>query len=280
MTPALYSTEALLLSTFFLFGTLIPMQFGVVVTAANDLVGNAAPPSVVLFAYTVPSIIIRMFVPYITFPDVRRLFLKRSSGSRKLAGEQQTAEVDYVVRLSVCAASSFFGLQLLAWADNVGIRVLGIAFASLSSNLGDMSFLQLATRYPSMIASTFGGYAAGSGAAGLIGSAVYTVLTGLGVHPSWVLALVGTFPSVVLAVYIFVLPSAEAAASEARARGKIGEGESFDVDAGQQKTESVISTLKLSDKLRLIKPMIWGYMMPLAVLMFLENITTQVGSPP
>lgn len=103
-----------------------------------SLVGNAAPPSVVLFAYTVPSIIIRMFVPYITFPDLRKIFSRTPEYSKIGNPETQSKEVDYVIRLSICAASSLFGLQLLAWANSVPVRVLGIAFASLSSNLGDM----------------------------------------------------------------------------------------------------------------------------------------------
>jgi hypothetical protein len=30
----------------------------------------------------------------------------------------------------------------------------------------------------------------------------------------------------------------------------------------------------------LVKPMVWGYMVPLAIMMFLENVTTQVCVPP
>lgn len=103
-----------------------------------SLVGNAAPPSVVLFAYTVPSIMIRMFVPYITFPDLRKMFRGRRSNYGKVGRSEVQEEIDYMIRLSVCAGSSLLGLQLLAWANHVGLRVLGIALASLSSNIGDM----------------------------------------------------------------------------------------------------------------------------------------------
>lgn len=124
-----------------------------------------------------------------------------------------------------------------------------------------------------MISSSFGGYAAGSGAAGLIGSFLYTLFTtSFGARPSSVLSLIGFFPSIVLLVYLFILPSAEEVAEEVRLRSKEGLDSPLDVS---HKNESVISILKLSDKLRIAGPLIWGYMMPLAVLMFLENITTQ-----
>ena len=93
-----------------------------------------------------------MLVPYITFPNLTLssvsawLFAedprcKKTPPSTPLSPAEAAAppsEVDYATRLSVCAASSFIGLQLLAWSNHVGIRILGIGFASLSSNLGDM----------------------------------------------------------------------------------------------------------------------------------------------
>lgn len=121
--------------------------------------GNSAPPGLILFAYTLPSVLVRTFVPYIKFPKVSDLLSyfyspqasdywrahtpggihtpgTPSFGLKK--GDKVSQEINYAARLSVCAASSFLGLQMLAWADNVGVRMLGIAFASLSSNLGDM----------------------------------------------------------------------------------------------------------------------------------------------
>lgn len=120
--------------------------------------GNSAPPGIILLAYTLPSVLVRTFVPYIKFPNVSELFSfvspARTSdywGARTPGGihtprtpghalrsSKVSQEINYAARLTVCATSSFIGLQLLAWADNVGVRMLGIALASLSSNLGDM----------------------------------------------------------------------------------------------------------------------------------------------
>jgi hypothetical protein len=133
------------------------------------------------------------------------------------------------------------------------------------------SCYQLTTRYSARISQAFGGYAAGSGAAGLIGSLFYTLFTvSFGARPSAVLSAVGLAPIVMLVVYFCILPSPDAV--EAEARG--GDSEDEYPDA------SVIGSLKLADKLRLVKPMIWGYMAPLAIMMFLENVMTQVCDPP
>lgn len=109
--------------------------------------GNSAPPGLILFAYTLPSVLVRAFVPYIKFPSISEIFsfvsLGRASnltpgGTGAADSGEISREINYAARLTVCATSSFIGLQLLAWADNVGVRMLGIALASLSSNLGDM----------------------------------------------------------------------------------------------------------------------------------------------
>lgn len=117
----------------------------------QSLVGGSAPPGLILFAYTIPSVLVRMFVPYIAFLDITpSTFTKWFSAFLLIKLDTEPSldsthttratprEVNYAARLTVCAASSFFGLQLLAWGGSVGVQVVGIGFASLSSNLGDM----------------------------------------------------------------------------------------------------------------------------------------------
>jgi len=121
-----------------------------------------------------------------------------------------------------------------------------------------------------MINMSFGGYAAGSGAAGLIGAGIYTALTNtFSVRPESVLSGVGLVPTLMLATYFLLLPSE----AQVRAEGGGDETDEEVVDYGQ---ESAMGGMKLGDKLALVKPLIWGYMAPLAIQMFLENITTQV----
>jgi hypothetical protein len=83
-------------------------------------------------------------VPLVRFPELSTdsRFLTFLTRFRRRRGTQEpnslTREVNYDLRLTICAACSFVGLMLLAYFENIGIRVLGIMLAALSSNLGDM----------------------------------------------------------------------------------------------------------------------------------------------
>lgn len=127
-----------------------------------------------------------------------------------------------------------------------------------------------------MITHSFGGYAAGSGAAGLLGSFTYTLLTSsFGVTPSAVLSGIGLVPTVMLLTYTLVLPSPKAVGEAVLANTKNIDDLPIEEAGGVDKGE-IIGSLKLGDKIRMVRPMVIGYMTPLAILMFLENVTTQV----
>lgn len=128
-----------------------------------------------------------------------------------------------------------------------------------------------------MISRSLGGYAAGSGAAGLLGSFTYTLLTSsFGVTPSAVLSGIGILPTIMLLTYSLVLPSPNAAREAALGNSK----DTDDIpmqEVGEGDKGEIIGGLGLGDKIRMVRPMAIGYMTPLAILMFLENVTTQVG---
>lgn len=127
-----------------------------------------------------------------------------------------------------------------------------------------------------MIARSFGGYAAGTGSAGLLGSFTYTLLTtSFEVSPSGVLSGIGLAPTVTLLTYFLVLPSPKAVDEDTLASIKDIDGVPTQDIRGRDKGR-IIGDLKLGDKIRMVRPMVIGYMAPLAILMFLENITTQV----
>ncbi|KAI5849301.1 batten's disease protein Cln3 [Morchella snyderi] len=180
------------------------------------------------------------------------------------SADSLTVHVNYPLRLTICILSSFFGLQLLAWADCTGIRLLGIAMASLSSNLGDMSFLQLCSHYPN---TAFGGYTTGSGCAALVGAFIYTFSTStLHFSPSDTISVIGIFPVVILITYALLLPdpsctSAKRALPASSRRSSIA--------------EDSISSLPALSKLRIARPLFWRYMAPLALVMLLENTVVQ-----
>lgn len=82
--------------------------------------------------------------------------------------------VPYKYRISLLVALSFVGMVVVAGSDSVPIKLFGIAIASLSSGLGEISFLSL-THFYGMV--SISGFSSGTGGAGLVGSFVYLVLT-------------------------------------------------------------------------------------------------------
>ncbi|KAH0610092.1 uncharacterized protein H6S33_012638 [Morchella sextelata] len=279
----IFTPSVRLFLSFLLFGTLIAMQFSVVVTAANDLVRDHAPIGSILFAYTLPSVLVRTLIPFIHFPELHsspnkllsRLFRRENKGeddadkfyssstastnsmavehggSLYSSADSLTAHVNYPLRLTICILSSFFGLQLLAWADYTDYRM-------------NRSFLQLCSHYPN---TAFGGYTTGSGCAALVGAFMYTFSTStLHFTPSGTISVIGIFPAVILLTYALLLPdpsctSAKRALPTSRRRSSIA--------------EESISSLPTLSKLRIARPLFWRYMAPLALVMLLENTVVQ-----
>ena len=99
---------------------------------------------------------VRLLVPFATIPPlkptlrkiplVRKFIPKRRGGPSSRAaistpgkpGGVEEEEVNYPWRIGVCSVCSFVGLNLLAWSGNLLVRLVGIALASCSSNLGDL----------------------------------------------------------------------------------------------------------------------------------------------
>ncbi|KAA8909638.1 hypothetical protein FN846DRAFT_941611 [Sphaerosporella brunnea] len=250
---------------FLLIETAVAIQYSLIVTAANDLVAEKAPTGLVLFAYSIPSILTRIIVPLVQFPDTPTNsrfigFFNRWSRVKVQDPNSLTREVNYTFRLAVCALSSFIGLMLLAGFENIGIRVLGVMLAALSSNLGDMSMQMLCARYPHGHKYAFGGYTAGSGAAAMLGAWFYTFATSTLQHtPGWAITAIGIIaPPSCLLCYAWVLPSPEVETLSATEKEKEG-----------------IVQLPWRDKLCIIKPMFVPYMLPLATIFFVENLVTQ-----
>lgn len=101
----------------------------ILLTMPASLVAHRAPTGLILFAYALPSVLVRVIVPFVPLPSVRR--------RQSQLGVTFSTQVDYSLRFSFCAVCSFAGVQLLAWIESVPVRLAGITLAAVSSNLGD-----------------------------------------------------------------------------------------------------------------------------------------------
>jgi len=111
----------------------------------------------------------------------------------------------YKIRITACAGFSVLAFLLTGFAPSAGLRLLGVACASVSSGWGEITFLALASFYPG--ASVLTAWSSGTGVAGVAGSGWYLLLhTILGVPPALTLKLGAAWAAVYLAVYLFLLP--------------------------------------------------------------------------
>ncbi|KAF9922634.1 battenin CLN3 protein [Linnemannia zychae] len=176
-----------------LSGCINNVIYVVILSAAVDLVGATVPKGVVLLADIAPSLLIKSIAPYFVhkFP--------------------------YSARVVMCASLSFSAVVLIARANSITIRLLGIMMASLSSGLGELTFLMLSSFYRLQMVSA---WSSGTGGAGLLGAFLFLALTSwIGLSIPWTLAVVSTFPIMMLIAYFFILTNPPNPSSRHQAAG-------------------------------------------------------------
>jgi battenin len=114
----------------------------IILSAALDLVGPTLPKAIVLLADVVPSFATKLLAPY---------FIHR---------------MPYRIRILILVGLSFVGMQVVASQENLTVRLMGVVLASVSSGLGELSFLGM-THFYGPFAVVF--WSSGTGAAGLLG---------------------------------------------------------------------------------------------------------------
>lgn len=184
------------------------MLYVIILSAALDLVGPTLPKAIVLLADVMPSVFVKLLAPYVIH------------------------RVPYRARVWLLVALSFVGMQLVAWQTTLLARLFGVVLASVSSGLGELSFLGL-THYYGPFAIPFWG--SGTGAAGLLGAGLYvcaTSLLGLSVRAS--IMTFGFLPLVMLLAFFAILPLAPLKASPNGYRPLADADADADASAGEE----------------------------------------------
>lgn len=169
--------------SFFLFGLINNVLYVIILSAALDLVPPSTPKGVILFCNITPSLVAKVAWPYLLRGRIR-----------------------YAKRLIGCCLLSSLGMIIVATFDVLPMRLLGISFASFSSGLGELTFLQLSTTYkPSYLAGHSVGYfSSGTGAAGLFGALLWWEVRSLGVRLG--VGLSSVMPLLIPLTYYLFLP--------------------------------------------------------------------------
>lgn len=161
------------------------MLYVIILTAALDLVGPNVPKGLVLLADVIPSFLMKLCAPYFIHT------------------------VPYPVRIILFVLISTCGMLLVAltppYTDGgtIGTKMAGVVLASISSGLGELSFLGLTHFYGPFSLAAWG---SGTGGAGLIGAGAYALATSRGFGIRNTLLVSSLLPIVMLGSFFIILP--------------------------------------------------------------------------
>lgn len=226
--------------SFWLFGLLNNVLYVVILSAAVDLVGPLVPKATVLLADILPAFLIKLsapfFIHFIAYPK----------------------RIISLIIFSVCG-------MLLVTYGTLHFKLFGIVLASLSSGLGEITFLQLTHFYEE---TGLNGWSSGTGGAGLVGSGVYLLLTTImGISVQTSLLLFSVFPLGFL--YYFKL-------SPNHSYQSIEEGSDVESQPDSGKFDVRVH---ISETIIRLKKLIVPFMIPLSTVYLSEYLINQSVSP-
>ncbi|XP_070585752.1 battenin-like isoform X1 [Erythrolamprus reginae] len=108
----------------------------------------------------------------------------------------------YGLRVGICIISAWGSFLLVAFSTSTTQSLLGVVLASISSGLGEITFLALTSFFNSAVVSA---WSSGTGGAGLIGALSYLGMTLAGLTPQVTLLFMTIVPVILLASYCFLL---------------------------------------------------------------------------
>ena len=258
------SDERRIFLSFLLFGLINNILYVVILSAAIDLVGSSTPKAVVLLADIVPAFLIKVVAPFVIHL------------------------VAYKARLWCLVALSVVGMLIVstgsgANAGSVRFTVFGICLALASAGLGEITFLLLTHFYNEKY--SIGGFSTGTGAAGLLGSFVFMVMTNtLLISVRLVLILFAVVPLGFLFAYFVLLPSLIMAKD-------VVDYERLETTPNDSQQENVIPSTFLVEPPETnfiahiwktvddIKPLVIPFMIPLCSVYISEYVINQGVSP-
>lgn len=152
-----------------------------ILSAAVDLVGSSTPKAAVLLSDILPAFLVKVSAPFYIHL------------------------IPYHVRIWTLVALSSLGMVVISESPILGWKLFGIGMASLSSGLGEITFLQLTHFY--LETHSIAGFATGTGGAGLAGSFVFMLLTNvINLNVLTVLLLFAILPFGFIFGFFWLLP--------------------------------------------------------------------------
>ncbi|XP_058037542.1 battenin [Ahaetulla prasina] len=184
----------------------------------------------------------------------------------------------YGLRVAICVTSAWGSFLLVAFSTSTTQSLLGVVLASISSGLGEITFLALTSFFNSAVVSA---WSSGTGGAGLFGALSYLGLTQAGLTPQDTLLFMTIVPVIMVGSYCFlVAPSPQAPRcgwgvckpKSPRASSVIQQpllGNSLTLPQMTEKPQ-----LTLQEKEQVVKGLL-KYLIPLSVVYFAEYFINQ-----
>lgn len=229
------------------FGLLNNILYVVILSAAVDLVGLETPKAVVLLSDIVPAFIVKLLAPFFIHT------------------------VPYQYRVWCLVVLSSVGMLIISLSSSTAIffKIIGICMASLSSGLGELTFLQLTHYYTEL--HSIGGFSTGTGVAGLGGSFIFMLLTNIIGLETWVtLLLFSIIPAGFILIYKMVLPSPTTPIVQYQ---ELSTSNNDSITYNQNLMDHIKATLYE------IRPLLKPYMIPLCSVYVFEYVINQGISP-
>jgi len=172
----------------------------VMLSAANDILAEQEHPKIntyangtrideqrecnymstgaILLADIIPSLCIKLVAPFLPF------FVN--------------------IRVAICIVLASLGFLVVAFSQSAWMSIMGVVVTSLSSGLGEVTYLQYSSFYDKDVIST---WSSGTGGAGVAGSLSYAALNKLGLRTALLIMLIVPFTMLVSFWFILQRPA-------------------------------------------------------------------------
>ncbi|XP_037834727.1 battenin [Kryptolebias marmoratus] len=176
------------------------------------------------------------------------------------------------------AATSFL---LVSFSVAVWMSIIGVVFASLSSGLGELSFLSLSVFFNRNVLE---GWGSGTGGAGVAGAFLYSALIQAGLSPQVTLLIMLVVPFLMLVSYFMVLVPSSSLPQWSRMQTDYEAldseetqqllDESEDESSTPENEDRSVGPVTIKEKFEIIKSLVW-FVIPLGLVYFAEYFINQ-----
>ncbi|SCU92657.1 LAFA_0F12024g1_1 [Lachancea sp. 'fantastica'] len=247
------ASDSVIFRYFWIFGLVNNVLYVVILSAAADIVGPGLPKALVLLLDILPAFVLKLSAPF---------FIHK---------------VPHSYRIGMLIGLSCVGMVLVA-GRKLSVCIAGIILASLSSGLGEVTFLQLTHYYQQ---PGLNGWSSGTGGAGLFGSGVYMLLTSILKAPIGLSLLL--FSVLPFAFLLYFRLDSHHVYTAIENANSLEQPESANDNATTSLSDEQRkwATFKshVSDTLGRILSLVAPYMLPLATVYLFEYLINQGVSP-